>query len=51
MLRRFPKEEAVEKIVGEAFTPESGLVTANLKLRRRALEAHFGPLLEEMYAA
>jgi long-chain acyl-CoA synthetase len=37
------------RVRAETLTPESGLVTANLKLRRRALEQHFAPVLEEIY--
>lgn len=37
-------------VTGEPFTPDNGLVTANMKLRRRALEAHFADVLDGMYA-
>jgi long-chain acyl-CoA synthetase len=36
-------------IVGEAFTPESGLLTINGKLRRDAINARFSTELEAMY--
>ena len=31
------------------FTPENGLLTANQKLRRGAIERHFEAAIEEMY--
>lgn len=34
----------------EAFTVENGLLTANQKLRRRAIEAHYRDAVEAMYA-
>jgi len=34
----------------ESFTPENGLLTANQKLKRRALESHFGAELKRMYS-
>ena len=37
-------------ILPEAFTPESGLLTANGKLRRDAINAKFHQEIEEMYA-
>lgn len=33
----------------EPFTPESGLLTANQKLKRRAIEAHYRSELEALY--
>jgi long-chain acyl-CoA synthetase len=36
-------------IVREALTPESGLLTANGKLRRDAISARFGEEIEQMY--
>jgi len=36
-------------IVKEAFTPESGLLTANGKLRRDAISARFAQEIEQMY--
>jgi len=33
----------------DAFTPESGLLTANLKLRRNAINARFRDEIEQMY--
>ncbi len=38
-------------IVDEAFTPENGLLTANQKLRRAAIEKHFNPQIEAVYEA
>lgn len=35
--------------VSEPFTPENGLLTANQKLRRSAIEAHYREAIEEMY--
>lgn len=37
--------------VPEPLTIESGLLTANQKLRRRAIETHFRPLLDQLYSA
>ncbi len=37
--------------VPEPLTIESGLLTANQKLRRRAIESHFRPLLDRLYSA
>lgn len=37
------------RIVGNAFTPESGLLTANGKLRRDAVNARFASEINEMY--
>lgn len=34
----------------DLFTPENGLLTANQKLRRRAIEAHFADQVEAMYS-
>ena len=35
--------------VPEPFTPDNGLLTANQKLRRNAIEAHYRDAIEEMY--
>jgi len=35
--------------VREAFTPESGLLTANGKLRREAINAKYAEEIEQMY--
>jgi long-chain acyl-CoA synthetase len=35
--------------VPEPFTPDNGLLTANQKLRRNAIEAHYREAIEEMY--
>jgi long-chain acyl-CoA synthetase len=32
------------------LTPENGLLTANMKLRRKVIEAHFRPQLDALYA-
>ena len=37
------------KLIGNAFTPESGLLTANGKLRRDAIYARFAPEISAMY--
>jgi long-chain acyl-CoA synthetase len=34
----------------DLLTPENGLLTANMKLRRRVIEAHFKPQLDALYA-
>ena len=36
-------------IVKDGFTPESGLLTANGKLRRDAINARFREAIEQMY--
>ena len=36
-------------ILNDAFTPESGLLTANGKLRRDAINARFSEEIEQMY--
>jgi long-chain acyl-CoA synthetase len=35
--------------VAEVFTPDNGLLTANQKLRRKAIEQHYRDTIEEMY--
>lgn len=35
--------------VPEVFTPDNGLLTANQKLRRKAIEQHYRETIEEMY--
>ena len=35
--------------VPEPFSPDNGLLTANQKLRRKAIEAHYSRAIEEMY--
>lgn len=37
------------KVIGNAFTPESGLLTANGKLRRDAVNVRFASEINEMY--
>ena len=37
------------KVLGHAFTPESGLLTANGKLRRDAVNTHFASEINAMY--
>lgn len=34
----------------DAFTIENGLLTANQKLRRQAIENHFSPVVDQMYS-
>ncbi|TNF32894.1 MAG: hypothetical protein EP329_09115, partial [Deltaproteobacteria bacterium] len=36
-------------LTNERFTPENGLLTANTKLKRKAIEKHFNKVLEAMY--
>lgn len=36
-------------ISGDSLTPENGLLTANQKLKRSALETHFEPTLQALY--
>ena len=36
-------------VLGEVFTPESGLLTANGKLRRDAINARYKPEIEKLY--
>jgi long-chain acyl-CoA synthetase len=38
------------RVTAEAFTPESGLLTANQKLRRAAIEKHLESEIDQMYA-
>jgi long-chain acyl-CoA synthetase len=38
------------RVTSEAFTPESGLLTANQKLRRSAIEKHLKSEIDQMYA-
>jgi long-chain acyl-CoA synthetase len=35
--------------VSEVFTPDNGLLTANQKLKRKAIELHYRDTIEEMY--
>jgi long-subunit acyl-CoA synthetase (AMP-forming) len=37
------------KLIGSAFTPESGLLTVNGKLRRDAVSARFASEINAMY--
>ncbi len=37
-------------LTSEPFTPESGLLTANQKLKRKAIEAHFRSEIDRLYA-
>jgi long-chain acyl-CoA synthetase len=46
-----PHYQRVRKLyrAPELFTPENGLLTANQKLRRAMIEAHYRDAIEEMY--
>jgi long-chain acyl-CoA synthetase len=48
-LARFEKLKRVI-LVPDDFSPESGLLTPTLKLRRRAVEERYRPLIEKLYA-
>ncbi|MET0388760.1 MAG: AMP-binding protein [Polyangiales bacterium] len=37
------------KLLSEPFTPDNGLLTANQKLRRKAIEHHYRDAIEELY--
>jgi long-chain acyl-CoA synthetase len=37
-------------VADEPFTIENGLLTANQKLRRQAIENHFSPVVDQMYS-
>ncbi|MFM2418824.1 MAG: hypothetical protein RL385_3547, partial [Pseudomonadota bacterium] len=37
-------------IASEAFSVENGLLTANQKLKRGAVEKHYAGAIEELYA-
>ena len=49
--RELPHYRQVRKfrLIGITFTPESGLLTANGKLRRDAISAHFASEIDAMY--
>jgi long-chain acyl-CoA synthetase len=38
------------RLVREAFTVDNGLMTPTLKLRRKAIEKEYAPLIDSMYA-
>lgn len=38
------------KLVSEVWTPDSGLVTAALKLRRKNIQDHYQILIDRMYS-
>ena len=51
MNRELPHYRQVRdfKLIGDAFTPESGLLTAMAKLRRDAVSARFASEINTMY--
>ncbi len=51
MNRRFNEWERVKKwvILADILTPESGMLTPTLKVRRHEVESHFTPLLTTLY--
>lgn len=48
---QLPHYRRVRKVyrTDELFSPENGLLTANQKMRRRVIEAHFAGAIEELY--
>ena len=50
--RRLEKFEIpqVVKLVSEVWTPDSGLVTAAFKLKRRAIQDRYQHLIDRMYS-
>ncbi|CAH1286121.1 unnamed protein product [Diabrotica balteata] len=48
-LEKFEIPEKI-KLVKETWTPDTGLVTATLKLKRKAIEQYYKPVIDEMYA-
>jgi len=48
-LARFERLKRVI-LVADEFSPESGLLTPTMKLRRRAVEEHYRSLIEQIYA-
>ena len=37
------------QLITEPFTPDNGMLTANQKLRRKAIEQRYHDTIEEMY--
>ena len=50
--RNLARYEQLKKVilVAEEFTPENGILTASMKLRRRAVEERYRSQIEKMYA-
>ena len=52
LTRQFPQygvPRAV-RILSEHWTPENGMTTSTMKLRRRVITKHYLALIEELYA-
>jgi long-chain acyl-CoA synthetase len=47
-LARFEKLKKVV-LIGDEFTAENGLLTASMKLRRRAVEERYRQVIEHLY--
>ena len=39
------------RLISEPFTVENGMMTPTMKLKRRAIESQYAPLIDEMYVA
>ncbi len=50
--RNLARYEQLKKVilVAEEFSPENGILTASMKLRRRAVEERYRSQIEKMYA-